>query len=181
MSSHEHATLFGLTAQFDKPQALVEAVRAARAAGYRRIEANSPFPIDEIAEEIGVRTWVIPVVGTVAALGGASIQYFAQYWMNAVDYPLNIGGRPLNSWPAFLMSAIIVLVLWGAVAAFVAFLMLGRLPRLSHPLFATQSFDRVTEDRFFLTIETADPLFSPEATARFLASVGPIAVIETRA
>ena len=181
MTDGAQTKLFGLTAQFDKPQALVEAVRAARAAGYRRIEANAPFPIDDIGEELGLRGWVIPVVGTIAALGGAAIQYYAQYWMNAVDYPLNIGGRPLNSWPAFLMSSIIVLVLWGAVAAFVAFLMLGRLPRLSHPLFDAPDFARATEDRFFLTIETADPLFSREATARFLASVGPLSVSEVRA
>ena len=93
---------YGIMAEFRRPEDLIEAVRAARRAGYTKLDAFSPFPLSELADELGVRTTIIPWIAVLAALVGAGLQYGSQYWMNAVDYPLNVGGRPLDSWPAFI-------------------------------------------------------------------------------
>src|SRR3712207_8104370 len=102
---------YGIMAEFKSPEALMEAVRAAKGAGYTRLDAFSPFPLSDLAKELGVRTTIIPWIALVAGLTGAALQYGSQYWMNAVDYPLNVGGRPLNSWPAFIPSTLIVAIL----------------------------------------------------------------------
>jgi len=172
---------YGIMAEFDTPDALMEAVRATRRAGFTRIDAFSPFPLPDLAEELGIRTSIIPWIAFVAALIGAGLQYGSQYWMNAVDYPLNVGGRPLNSWPTFIPSTLIVAILWAGAATLLGLLVILRLPRLHHPVFSAHGFERVTNDRFFLCVLGEDPLFDNGATRDFLEGLSPLAVREVPA
>jgi hypothetical protein len=171
----------GIMAEFSTPDALTDAVRAARRAGFTRIDAFSPFPLPDLAEELGIRTSIIPWIAFIAALIGAAVQYGSQYWMNAVDYPLNVGGRPLHSWPTFIPSTLIGSILWAGAATLLGLLLILRLPRLHHPVFSVHGFERVTNDRFFLCILSEDPLFESGATWSFLEGLSPQAVREVPA
>jgi hypothetical protein len=115
----------------------------------------------------------VAIIAIVAGIFGACLQYFAQYWMNAIDWPLNIGGRPLHSWPAFIPPTLIVGMLWAAAAALIGMLALCRLPRLHHPLFAVPGFERASADRFFLCVLADDPRFDEAATRSFLRELAP--------
>ncbi|WP_114942930.1 DUF3341 domain-containing protein [Microvirga calopogonii] len=172
---------YGIMAEFRTPEALMDAVRAARRAGFTRIDAFSPFPLPDLADELGIRTSIVPWIAFVAALAGAGLQYGSQYWMNAVDYPLNVGGRPLNSWPTFIPSTLIVAILWAGAATLLGLLMILRLPRLHHPVFSVHGFERVTNDRFFLCVLSEDPIFDSESTRDFLQGLSPQAVREVPA
>ena len=168
--------LYGLLARFDTPEAVHQAVRSARAAGYTEIRTYSPFPLEETHEVLGRAGFPIAAMSITAGIFGACLQYFSQYWMNAIDYPLNVGGRPLNSWPAFIPPTLIVGMLWAAAAALIGMLALCRLPRLHHPLFAVPGFERATVDRFFLLIRADDPRFEEAAARGFLDELGPESV-----
>ncbi len=169
---------YGIMAEFKGPEALMDAVRAAKRAGYTRLDAFSPFPLSDLAKELGVRTAVIPWTALIAALAGGFIQYSSQYWMNAVDYPLNVGGRPLNSWPAFIPASIIVAILWAGAATLIGLLLILRLPRLHHPVFAVPGFERASEDRFFLCIMQDDPTFDRDAIYELFGTLSPLGVQE---
>jgi hypothetical protein len=169
---------YGIMAEFKSPEALMEAVRAAKRAGYTKLDAFSPFPLADLAKELGIRTSVIPWIASVAGLLGAAIQYWSQYWMNAVDYPLNVGGRPLHSWPAFMPASLIVAILWAGAATLIGLLLILRLPRLHHPVFAFPGFERASEDRFFLCILQDDPLFDAATVRVFFGALSPLAVRE---
>ena len=173
--------LHGIMAEFGTPEALVDAVKAAKRAGFTRLDAYSPFPLSDLAEELGIRTTIVPWIAFVAALIGSGIQYGTQYWMNAVDYPLNVGGRPLDSWPAFIPSTLIVAILWAGAATLIGLLLVLRLPRLHHPVFAVHGFERASQDRFFFCILSDDPLFESEATRSFLEALSPQIVREVPA
>jgi hypothetical protein len=170
------ARLHGVMAEFPAPEALIAAVAAARDAGFTRLDAFSPFPLPEVAEALRVRPRVIPWIAVVTAVIGAAVQYGSQYWMNAVDYPLNVGGRPLHSWPTFIPSTIIVAILWAGAATLLSMLLIIRLPRLHHPVFAVPGFERASEDRFFLLILGDDPLFDDHRVRAFLQGLAPVAV-----
>jgi hypothetical protein len=174
-------SIHGIIAEFETPEALKVAVVEAKRAGFTKLDAYSPFPLSEIADEFGVRTTVIPWIAFVAALIGGGIQYGAQYWMNAVDYPLNVGGRPLDSWPAFIPATLIVAILWAGAATLISLLMILRLPRLHHPVFEVHGFNRASEDRFFLCILSEDPLFEEGKVRDFMQSCSPLAVREVPA
>jgi hypothetical protein len=173
--------LYGVMAEFRTAEALVEAVRAAKRAGFTKLDAFSPFPLSDLAKDLGVRTTIIPWIAFGAALVGAGLQYGSQYWMNAVDYPLNVGGRPLNSWPAFIPSTLIVAILWAGAATLLGLLLILRLPRLHHPVFAVPGFERASEDRFFLCIMSDDPQFEAVAARSFLEALSPQSVQEVPA
>ena len=168
--------IYGVLAEFEASDALAEAVRRARAAGYDRIDAYSPFPVEGTAHALSYRASLLPLLGLAAALVGGTIMYFTQYWMNAIDYPLNVGGRPLHSWPAFIPNVVIVGILWAAVALSLGMLALNRLPELHHPLFAVPGFERATQERFFLCIRADDPRYEDAGTERFLRDLGPSAL-----
>jgi hypothetical protein len=172
---------FGTIAEFSSSERLIEATHAAVQAGYTRIDTYTPSPLPELARLLKHRTLAIPLIALGAGLLGAAIQYGSQYWMNAIDYPLNVGGRPLHSWPAFLPTTIIVAVLWTASATLIGMLALCRLPRLHHPLFDVPDFNRASEDRFFLCIEAADPLYRPGSARAFRENQNPLAVREVGA
>jgi hypothetical protein len=168
----------GLIAEFDRAEALTDAVQAAKREGYAQLDAFSPFPLREIEAELGLKAALLPWIALAAAIIGGGLQYYAQYWMNAVDYPLNIGGRPLHSWPMFIPTTIIVSFLWAGVATFVYTAVTTGLPRPHHPVFDVPGFDRASSDRFFLLIERDDPRFDEEKTRRFLEALAPRAVHE---
>jgi hypothetical protein len=164
---------FGLMAEFEKPEELLEATRQARLAGYHAMDAYTPYPVKGVAAELGMRRNRVPFVILIAGIVGAIVGYSMQHWTMGVDYPLDVGGRPLNSWPVFLPIAFEVMVLVAAFAALFGMVFLNGLPQPYHPVFNAPRFALATRDRFFLCIEAADPKFDLEATRGFLESFDP--------
>jgi hypothetical protein len=165
--------LHGLMAEFDSPTPLVAASRRAYEEGYRDLDAYTPFPIEELHEAIGIHGTLVPRLVLAGGLVGALVGYGLQYWVSAVAYPLNIGGRPFHSWPSFVPVTFEMTVLFAALAAVFGMLALNKLPRPYHPVFNAPRFELATRDRFFLCIEATDPKFDRETTRRFLESFGP--------
>lgn len=173
-----NAELYALVAEFGEVETLLAAAEATRDAGYTKTDAYTPYPVEELDEALGMRPtrlgWVVLIMGTLGGLAG----FFMQWYANTIYYPLNIGGKPLNSWPNFIVITFESAVL---VAAFTAgLLMLGRngLPRPYHSIFNTPNFENVTRDKFFLAIEQTDEQFDLEETRAFLDRLGPTQVSE---
>src|ERR687891_2082059 len=171
-------SLYGLMAEFDAPEALLEAARRSFADGYRRMDAYTPFPVDGLAEAIGFHKTRIPLIVLIGAVVGCIGGFYLQYWASVINYPLNIGGRPLNSRPAFIPVTFEVTILVAALSAVLGLLALNGLPMPYHPVFNVERFQLATRNRFFLCIEAIDPKFDHEATLRFLESVGPQGVYD---
>lgn len=163
----------GLMVEFLTPEAVLAATRRARQAGYGAMDAYTPYTVEGLAAELGMRRSRIPSVVFIAGLVGAGAGFFMQYYSMAVDYPFNAGGRPYNSWPAFIPITFELFVLLGSLAAFVSMVLLNALPHPNHPVFNVPEFSRASQDRFFLCIEADDPLFDMLSTAVFLASLKP--------
>jgi hypothetical protein len=171
-------TLYGLLAEFETPHALVHAAHGAYADGYRRLDAYSPFPIEELSEALNFRRTRMPLVMFFGGLLGCVGGFLMQYWCMAVSYPINIAGRPLNSWPAWIPVTFELTVLISALSGVFGLLGLCGLPRPHHPLFAVPGFARATRDRFFLCVEATDPKFDPQLTRQFLEGLHARAVTE---
>ncbi|HWY88291.1 MAG TPA: DUF3341 domain-containing protein [Gemmataceae bacterium] len=170
--------IFGLMAEFQKAEEVLEATRRARQEGYARMDAYTPYPVAGLAHELGMRHTGIPLTVLVAGLVGAAAGFYMQYYMMAVAYPLNAGGRPYNSWPAFIPITFEMMVLMAGFAALVGMLFLNGLPRPYHPVFNVPRFTEASRDRFFLCIEAADPKFDRVETKRFLEGLAPGGVVE---
>ncbi|MGH7202132.1 MAG: DUF3341 domain-containing protein [Planctomycetaceae bacterium] len=173
--------LYGLLAEFDDPDRLLLAARRARAEGYQRVDAYSPFPMEELADAIGFHRTRMPLVVLIGGIVGTVGGYALQYWVSVIEYPLNIGGRALHSWPAFIPVTFECAVLAASLFAVLGMLALNGLPRPHHPLFQVPQFDRATVDRFFLCIPAADAKFHPATTRQFLEDLQPIEVIDVPA
>lgn len=171
-------TLYGLLAEFNTPDDLLQAAKRAFDEGYRRLDAYSPFPVEGLAETIGFHRPRLPFLvllgGIVGAVGGFMLQYYA----SVVSYPVNVGGRPFNSWPAFIPVTFETTILAAAVTAVLGMLALNGLPRPHHPIFNVPRFERATSDKFFLCIEALDPLFDHARTQQFLLSTAPREVFD---
>jgi hypothetical protein len=170
--------LYGLMAEFASPSDLVDVARRAHAEGYRRMDAYSPFPVHGLAEAIGFTRTRVPLLVFLGGLAGCIGGYYLQYWISVIDYPLNVGGRPFHSWPAFIPVTFELTILVAALAAVLGMLALNGLPRPYHPVFNVPAFELATRNRFFLCIEATDPRFDGSQTKRFLESLQPQAVFE---
>jgi hypothetical protein len=159
--------------EFLAPEELLGAARAARRAGYREMDAYTPYAVEGLAAELGLRRSQIPSIVLIGGLVGAGAGFGMQYYSMAIDYPVNAGGRPYNSWPAFFPIAFEVSILVAALAGFLGMLFLNGLPQPHHPLFNVPQFARASQDRFFLCIEAIDPLFKLDETTQFLISLRP--------
>jgi len=178
---HAHE-LYGLVGEFDTPKQLMDAARKVREAGYRRMDAYVPFPVEGLSEALGLsrKHNQVPLLTLIGGLGGGLTGFFFQLWASAWSYPMNIGGRPLNSWPAFIPVTFELTVLGASTFAVFGMLALNRLPQPHHPLFNMARFKRASVDKFFLCVEAHDPKFHLVETARLLQSTNAQHVTEVR-
>jgi hypothetical protein len=160
-------------AEFETPTDVVAAARRVHEEGYRRIDAFSPYPIEELSEAIGVHSTKLPVIVLIGGIVGLLAGYLMQYYTHVIDYPLNVGGKPFHSWPQFIPITFETTVLGAALSAVFGMLALNGLPEPYHPVFNTPNFALASRDRFFLLVEARDPKFDREQTAAFLKSLGP--------
>lgn len=172
------APLYGLMAEFEQPEQLLEATRRAYDAGYRKMDAYSPFPVEGLAEALGRKHTAIPLLVLAGGILGGTGGYFMQWYATTIHYPLNVGGRPFHSWPAYIPITFELTVLTAALFALVGMLALNRLPQPHHSVFNEPGFWRASQDRFFLAVKAADPLFDAARTRAFLEGLRPVKVME---
>lgn len=176
--SQTDGRIYGLMAEFEDPQDLLGATQSAYQAGYRRMDAYSPFPVEGLAEALGMHytrlSMIVLMGGLIGGLGG----FFMQYYASVIDYPLNVGGKPLFSWPAFIPVTFELTILGAAVAAILGLFALSGLPMPYHPVFNVDRFEQASRNRFFLCIESVDPKFELEVTRAFLQALNPTDVSE---
>jgi len=170
--------IYGLIAEFDSPEALLEAAHRVFAAGFRKIDAYSPFTVDGLAEAIGFHYTRVPLIVLIGGIIGCLGGFYLQYWVAAIDYPINIGGRPFNSWPSFIPVTFELTILIASLFAFFGVLALNRLPMPYHPVFNVERFELASRNRFFLCIEAVDSKFELERTRRFLDEIGSLGTYE---
>jgi hypothetical protein len=170
--------LYGLMAEFDNPTDVVEAARATYDAGYRRINAYSPYPIEELSEAIGFHSTRLPLIVLIGGIIGGLLGYGLQYYVAVIDYPLNVGGRPYHSWPSFIPITFEMTILFAALSAVFGMLALNKLPQPYHPVFNAERFALASRDRFFLVIEANDPKFDQDKARIFLNSLNPKGVVD---
>jgi hypothetical protein len=165
--------IHGLMAEFGDEEALMDAVRRTRGAGYEQIDAYTPFPIEGLNEALGAKRNWVPLITLVGGIIGLLGGYFLQYWAAAIAYPINVGGRPLNSWPYFIPITYEVTILIAAWSSLIGMLILNGLPRPYHPTFNVPEFARASQDRFFVVVQADDPHFEYAGTRAFLQDLAP--------
>ncbi len=170
--------IYGVMAEFDSPSALVSAARAARAKGYRKLDAYSPFPIEELTEALHLHKNKLPLIVLAGGIIGGLTGFFLQYWIAVVYFPINIAGRPLNSWPSFIIITFELTILFASLSAVLGMMALCGLPMPYHPVFNVPRFSAASRNRFFLCIEADDPLFDSARTSEFLGTLEPREVSE---
>lgn len=176
MADHPQESCFGVLAEFDSAAAIYHACEGVRDQGFSRWDAHTPFPVHGLDEAMGLKRSVLPYIVLVLGLSGVGAAMLLQWWTSAVDYPLVISGKPLFSWPAFVPITFEVAVLFGALGAVLGLFHLCRLPQLYHPAFRSKTFERVSDDRFFVSIEATDPLFDQTQTPELLKKLGATSV-----
>jgi len=170
---------YGLLAEFDNPSDLVHAARQAYSDGWRRLDCYTPLPIEEAAEAIGFHRNKVPLLTLIGGLIGGSVMFTLETWISVLAYPLNIAGRPLYSWPAFVVPTYEWTILWAGLSAAFGMLALNGLPSLYHPLFNAPNFrDGATTDKFFLCLESHDPKFDLVEARNYLEAFKPTSVVE---
>lgn len=174
----EHAALYGIMAEFDTPEALRDGAERAYAHGYRRMDAFSPFPVEGLAAAVGFRQTRLPLMVLVGGILGGAGGFYLQYWTSVIEYPLVVGGKAFNSWPAFIPVTFEMTVLAASLTAVLGMLALNGLPKPYHPVFNVERFALASSDRFFLCIEATDPKFDLTTTKEFLQTLNPRAVSE---
>jgi hypothetical protein len=170
--------IYGLMAEFETPTSLVAAARAARERGYRKLDAYTPFPIEELSDALQLHKNKLPLIVLLGGLIGGSLGYLLQYYVTVWYFPINIAGRPLHSWPAYIIITFEMTILFAAIASVLGLLALCGLPMPYHPTFNVPRFALASRNRFFLCIEATDPLFDPDGTSSFLESLDPKEVSE---
>ena len=170
--------IYGVMAEFDCPTALVDATRAVYEQGYEKVDTYTPFPIEELCHLQGHHNNKLPLIVLAGGLLGGLLGYLLQYFVTVIYFPINIGGRPLHSWPSYVIITFELTILLGCISAFLGMLALCGLPMPYHPVFNVPRFARASRDRFFLCIEATDPLFDLVRTFRLLETFAPREVSE---
>ena len=171
--------IYGLLAEFNTPTELVLATETARQAGYRRMECYTPYPVEEAAEALHFHKNRVPLICLMGGIMGLTTAFLMETWINTMAYPLNIAGRPLMSWPAFIIPAYEWTILFAGLSAAFGMIAMNGLPQTYHPLFNAPNFrSGATTDKFFLCLEATDPLFSPGGTRAFLEQFPAVSVVE---
>jgi Protein of unknown function (DUF3341) len=172
------ASIYGLMAEFEHPDDLVAAAKQVHAAGYTKTDAFTPYPIEEISEALHLKRSHVPKIVFAGGLIGAMTGFLLQVWVNLIVYPMNIGGRPNYSWPAFIIPTFETTILFASLSAVVGMIALNGLPQPYHPVFNVPGFALASRNRFFLLVEAEDPRFDRQATAAFLSNLNPSEVAE---
>jgi len=170
--------IYGVMAEFDNPTALVNAARAAREKGYRKLDAYSPFPIEELSESLHLHKNMLPLIVLCGGILGGLTGFLLQYYITVFYFPINVAGRPLNSWPSYVIITFELTILFAAISAVLGLLGLCGLPMPYHPVFNVPRFVTASRNRFFLCIESSDPLFDHDKTCEFLETLEPREVSE---
>jgi hypothetical protein len=165
-------------AEFDSAQELVAAAHKVHAEGYKKIDAFSPFPIEGLAEAIGFYKNRVSLVVLIGGLIGMISAYSLQYWVAVITYPTNIGGRPLHSWPSFIIVTFELTILFGGLSAVIGMIALNGLPLPYHPVFNVPEFAKASDNKFFLVVESTDPNYDAARTRSFLSGLGPRMISE---
>ncbi len=173
-----NGNLHGIMAEFAQPEQLLAATRAAYQAGYRKMDAYTPYAVEGVAEALGFTHTKVPLITLLGGITGALTAYGMQWYSAVVDYPLNVGGRPLHSWPAFIPITFELTVLFAAIAGLIGMLWLNGLPKPYHPVFNAPQFKLASQTRFFLCIEARDHVFNADEVRQFLREQNPISVVE---
>lgn len=174
MSDEKSKSIYGLLAGFEKQEQVKEAARRAHEAGYRKLDAYSPFPVKHLVEKMGHKPdKKVQLCFLAGGVSGAFLAYFLQAYSTAVYWRLDVGGKPLNSWPMYIPITFEMTVLLSSIFGFLGMLAFNRLPQPYHPVFNVPEFRRASRDRYFLAIEAEDPCFDAERTWRFLESLNP--------
>ncbi|MCE9593175.1 MAG: DUF3341 domain-containing protein [Planctomycetes bacterium] len=174
---HETPSIYGVLAEFAGADELVAACKRVKAAGYDKVEAYSPMPVEEAGHALGHKSYLSALIFCGGATG-AITGFGMQTWISVFDYPLNVGGRPFFSWPSFIVITFEMTVLFSALTAVIGMIALNGLPQPYHPLFNSAAFERATRNRFFLCIEAADPRFDLAEVKKVLQSTDPLLVEE---
>jgi hypothetical protein len=174
---HDQPAVYGYMAEFDDPEELVDAARAAKAEGFTELECYSPMPVHGLPQVLGY-TNRVPLMVLLGGITGMIVGFSLCYWVSVLRYPLNIGGRPLNSWPAFIVPTFECTILFASLTAVFGMMALNGLPQPYHPVFNVDRFAEATRSRFFLMILSKDPQFDMQRTRTFLASLSPLSVNE---
>ena len=172
------SSTYGLMAEFDSAQELVEAAHKTHTAGYQKIDAYSPFPVEGLAEAIGFHKNRVPLVVLIGGILGGLSGYMLQYWVAAITYPTNIGGRPYHSWPSFIIVTFEMTILFGGLSAVFGMLALNGLPMPYHPVFNVPEFKKASENKFFLVVFSTDPKYDSAGTRNFLQGLSPRMIAE---
>jgi hypothetical protein len=175
---NKKVSIYGLMAEFTTAEQVLEAAQRTHDAGFKRVDAFSPFPIEGLAEAVGFHRTRLPLVVLLAGITGCVSGFAMQYYAAAVSYPINVGGRPLNSWPMFIPITFEITILFAAGAAVFGMFIMNGLPTPYHPVFNVPRFALASRDRFFLCIKAGDPMFDLELTRKFLATLNPREVSE---
>jgi uncharacterized membrane protein len=170
--------IYGVMAEFNNPTALVNAAREARARGYRKLDAYTPFPIEELSEALHLPKSKLPLIVLIGGILGGLTGFLMQYYVTVIYFPINVAGRPLDSWPMYIVITFELTILFAAISAVLGLLALCGLPMPYHPTFNVPRFARASRSRFFLCIQATDPLFDRKATEDFLESLEPREVAE---
>src|SRR6187549_39521 len=164
--------LHGVMAEFDTGNALVEAARKTMAQGFTKVEAYTPVPIEELNDIIHKRRTILPKIVLGGGLTGMATGFALQYWASVIEYPMNVGGRPMASWPTFIVPSYELTILFASLSAAIGMIVLNGLPQPYHPVFNVPRFSLASSDKFFLVIESTDPKFEARSTKDFLSGLG---------